>query len=464
MKLRSKLAIFCAKLVYTISTKLKKGRGSSLPGRVAEYIDPEILTMLSGMVKEKVIVVTGTNGKTTTNGILTHVLEAHGQKVISNRLGANLPDGVVSAFVLAADRQGQIDADYACIEVDELSSEAVFSRLKPDCVIVTNIFRDQMDRIGEVDTVCKKIKKALKSVPEAELILNGDDVCSLMLADRCRNPVTTYGIDEKLAENLPAGPREIVFCPVCGTRLEYDLIQYGQLGIWHCPACGLHRPRPDISAANIDFNGGCYSFTLAGTRMTPHIQGPYNVYNTLAAYAVLWILGAPRQKFRSVVERLDYGNDRESTFTINSTHVRLFLAKNPVGFQQKLFLIQQDPNPKDVLIQINDTKLDGEDISWLWDVDYDNLADASVESVTVGGMRGSDMELCLKYEGIPCSFTTDFRSTVQELTLQGGRNLYIITNYSGLYRTNRMLRGLQSVGKGDGTYEIDNRPPVSGAV
>lgn len=446
--MRSRLAVFCAGLVYAISTRLKKGRGSSLPGRIAGYIDPEILSWLSSMVRKKVIVVTGTNGKTTTNSILTHVLEAHGLKVISNRLGANLPDGVVTAFVLAADRQGRIDADYACIEVDELSTEAVFACLKPDCVIVTNIFRDQMDRVGEVDTVCSRIRSALIHVPEAELIINGDDICSRMLADRCRSPVTTYGIDEKLAANLPTGPREIVFCPACGTRLEYDLIQYGQLGIWHCPSCGLHRTRPDISAAEIDFSSGSYTFTLAGTRMKTSARGPYNVYNTLAAYTVLWILGAPRQKFRTVIEQFDYGNDRETAFTINGARVQLYLAKNPVGFQQKLFLIRQDPKPKDVVIQINDTRLDGEDVSWLWDVDYDNLSDPAVGTIAVGGMRGSDMELCLKYEGISCSAAADLRSTVEDLTLQGSRNLYIITNYSGLYRANRMLQGLQSVERG----------------
>lgn len=447
MKLRSRLAVFFAKLVYKASTRLKRGSGSSLPGRIAACIDPGILSELSCMVRRKIIVVTGTNGKTTTNGILTHVLEAHGLKVISNRLGANLPDGVVSAFVLAADTRGGIDADYACIEVDELSTESVFSRLRPDCVIVTNIFRDQMDRIGEVDTVSKRIQAALKHVPEAELVINGDDVCSRLLADCCGNPVTTYGLEEKLAENLPTGPREIVFCPVCGARLKYDLVQYAQLGIWHCPACGFHRLRPDISAADLHFNG-CYSFTLAGTPIRTPIRGPYNVYNTLAAYAALWILGAPRSNFRPVIEQFDFGNDRENTFTVNGTHVQLFLAKNPVGFQQKLFLIRQDPKPKDVFIQINDTKLDGEDISWLWDVDYDALSDASVETVTVGGIRGGDMGLCLKYEGIPCRYATDILHTIRDLTLQGSRNLYIVTNYSGLYRTGRMLQGLQSVGKG----------------
>ena len=447
MKLRSRLAIFCAKIIYMASTRLKRGSGSSLPGHVAACIDPEILSGLSCMVRKKVIAVTGTNGKTTTNSILTHVLEAHGLKVISNRLGANLPDGVVSAFVLAADSQGQIDADYACIEVDELSSESVFSRLRPHCVIVTNIFRDQMDRIGEVDTVCKRIQEALKHVPEAELVINGDDVCSRMLADCCRNPVTTYGIGEKLAENLPTGPQEIIFCPACGTRLKYDLVQYGQLGIWHCPVCGFHRPRPDISAAEI-YLSGCYSFTLAGTPVRTHFREPYNVYNTLAAYAGLWIVEAPRQKFHPVIEQFDYGNDRESTYTIDGAHVQLFLAKNPVGFQQKLFLIRQDPKPKDVFIQINDTKLDGEDTSWLWDVDYDNLSDTSVKTVTVGGIRSSDMELCLKYEGISCSSAADIRHTIQGLILQGSRNLYIVTNYSGLYRTNRILQRIQSVRKG----------------
>lgn len=447
MKLRSRMAVYCARLVYRAVTRLGRGSGSSLPGRIARWIDPEILSVLSGGVRKKVIAVTGTNGKTTTNGILTHVLEAQGQKVISNRLGANLSDGVISAFVLAAGKKGRPDADYACIEVDELAAGSVFPHLKPDLVVVTNVFRDQLDRVGEVDVVCRRIRNALEQVPGAALVVNGDDALSCMLISGSGNPVTVYGIDERLADGLPRGPREIVFCPVCGGRLEYDFYHYGQLGRWRCPVCGLKRPAPDMTVTDIVSNGGGCSFILDGMCMENAALAPYNIYNILAAYTALWSLNAPRDRFRQAMESFDYGNSRESTYRINGARIQLYLAKNPAGLQQKLFLLERDPGPKDVLIEINDTKLDGQDISWLWDVDYRCLAEAAVKKVVAGGMRGDDMELCLKYEDIACRAVGDVREAIEELTRQGSKNLYVITNYSGLYKTGRMLRKLQDAGK-----------------
>lgn len=450
MRLRSRFAIWSAKLTYRAIRWLNRGSGSSFPGAVARRIDPNILSVLSGMVHKKIIAVTGTNGKTTANSILYHALKEEGQKVLYNSMGANLLDGVITAFVLAAGKRGRLDVDYACIETDEIASAGVFAQLKPDCVLVTNIFRDQLDRTGEVEMTCGKIRRALREVPEAVLVLNVDDACSWMLRSGIPNKVIAYGISERLDENIPAGASEMRFCPVCGKRLEYDFIHYGQLGVYHCPGCGLERPRPDISAADITWEGDACCYTLEGLPIRSKTRSPVNVYNTLSAYAALRGAGAPWEKFGETVEKFDYGNRRESRFTINDARVQLYLAKNPVGFQQKLFLLLKDPAPKDVLIQINDTRLDGEDISWLWDVDYHSLASANAVKIVTGGARCGDMGLCLKYSGIPCDFTRDVRHTVEELTAAGSKNLYIITNYSGLYTTNRMLGAMESASKKKG--------------
>lgn len=447
MRLRSRVAILCAKLVYRAIRRAGRGSGSSFPGRVARRIDPEILSVMSGMVRRKIIAVTGTNGKTTANSILYHALKAEGCRVLYNKMGANLQDGVITALVLASGRSGRLDVDYACIEVDEMASRGIFPQLKPDCVLVTNVFRDQLDRTGEVDLICDRIRSAVSEVPEAVLVVNGDDICSWALRAGCGNPVITYGINEKMGEDIPAGTAEMIFCPACGNRLEYDFFQYGQLGIYRCPKCGLERPRPDVSAADIAWKTGGCSFTLDGRRMKSGARAPYNVYNTLSAYAALYAAEAPRENFHEMIAGYDYGNQRESIFTINEARVQLYLAKNPVGFQQKIFLLMKDPEPKDVVMQINDTRLDGEDVSWLWDVDYHYLASANTATVTAGGARCDDMELCLKYDGISCKSTRDLRRTVEEITMKGSKNVYIITNYSGLYRTNRMLGELQSAGR-----------------
>lgn len=444
MKLRSRIAVICGKLAYCILRKLGSGSGSVLPGQVARRIDPEILTELSGMVRKKIIAVTGTNGKTTTNHILAHVLEESGQKVVCNSQGANLMNGIITAFVLSAGTNGKLDADYACIEVDELASVGIFPKLKPDLVVLTNVFRDQLDRTGEVDLVCNKIQKAIESVPDVRLAVNCDDIISYALALQCGRQAVTVGIGEQIAEGMPAGMSESVFCPFCGSRLAYEFVHYGQLGIYHCPGCRLERPRPDVTVTDVSYHDGTYSFMLDGVRIESGACAPYNVYNTLSAYAALKAVNASVSRFARALREFDYSNMRECAYYINETHVQLYLAKNPIGFQQKIFLISRDEKPKDIIIKINDTKVDGEDVSWLWDVDYRYLADAEASSIVTVGMRGRDMELCLKYNDILCSSTGNIKAAVETLTRYGSRNLYIITNYSGLYKTNRMLDEMQA--------------------
>lgn len=172
------------------------------------------------------------------------------------------------------------------------------------------------------------------------------------------------------------------------------------------------------------------------------VRTPYNIYNTLAAYTALHTMHAPMAHFKEMAESFDYGNNREEILMINGARVQLHLSKNPIGFQQKISLVLKDPKPKDIIIQINDTYQDGEDVYWLWDVDFQYLADSNAATITTCGTRKHDMGLRLKYEDIDCTSTNDMRSRVEELTENGTKNLYIIVNYSGLYRTNRMLKEL----------------------
>jgi len=428
---------------------MNKGSGGTFPGYVARLIDPKILTVMSGMVREKTIVTMGTNGKTTTNSILYHALKAEGKTVIINRTGANMLNGIISAFVLSTDKNGHLDADYACIEVDEIASVSVLPQLKPNCVLLTNISRDQLDRFGEVDITYNKIKTAVLSVPNTKLIINCDDILSYTLISECRNSSVIYGISEQIFDDISRSEiRESIFCRNCGKKLEYDFFHYGQLGIYHCPNCGLRRPDPAYTASGIIFHDEVYSFDIDGIHIDSGARSPYNIYNTLSAYAALAALDAPKTKFKETIENFDYGNNRESIFTINGARVQLHLAKNPIGFQQKISLVLKDPKPKDVIIQINDTYQDGEDISWLWDVDFQYLADANAKTITTNGTRRHDMGLRLKYEDISCSSTTNMKETVEKLTKNGTKNLYVIVNYSGLYRTNHMLTDLQNAQKG----------------
>lgn len=438
------MAIAGAKLTGKMIQRFSKRSGGTLPGYIARLIAPDILPLLAGMVREKIIVTIGTNGKTTVNSLLCHVLQAEGKKVIINRTGANMLNGVVCAFALAADKAGGVDADYACIEVDEFAALHIFPQLKPDCIILTNIFRDQLDRYGEVDTVCDSILKAIKSVPGAKLVINCDDVLSSALISQSGNQIITYGINEPVFDSASSPEiRESIFCRFCGEKLRYDFFHYGQLGIYCCPCCGWRRPYPDYSAENIIFIEKGYCFDIGGLHICSGITSPYNIYNTLSVYAVFCSLKLPVERFMGAVESFDYGNNREESFVINHAKVQLYLAKNPVGFQQKIAMLLKDEKPKDILIKINDTFQDGKDISWLWDVDFGHLRNANVETIAVTGSRRHDMALRLKYENIPCNTIRHMRHRLKQLSINGTGNIYIIVNYSGLMPVNHMLGILQ---------------------
>ena len=470
MNLRSKLAVRAAKLTSILIKKMNRGSGVTLPGYVARLIDPRILSHLSNMISEKVIVVMGTNGKTTVNALLCQTLEAEGFKVISNRTGANMQNGIVSAFVLATDKSCALTADYACIEVDEITSVQVLPLLTPDFVVLTNIARDQIDRFGEMETTIQKIKTAFKSTPKTTLVINCDDVFSYSLARECSNPFITYGINENIFKNDSF--KENLFCRFCSfnpkdsplgedsgkedesstatpsnslkkpTPLHYESYYYGQLGIYSCPLCDFKRPTPEVTATNIARTHDTYSFEIDGLEINSTATATYNIYNTLSAVTVLKASNAKVPHLKESLEHFDYGNNRESTFLVGDSKIQLHLAKNPIGFGQKIALMIKDNKPKDIIYIINDTYQDGEDVSWLWDVDFTLLSETKFEKLLCGGIRKYDVGLRLKYEEIPCEFVDNLETTLKLLIANGTKNIYLILNYSALIPTNVLLNEL----------------------
>lgn len=450
MSFRRKQVIRFAKWVGTTSQKIRGGQGATIPGCVARVLMPSILSSLAADVKKKTFVVLGTNGKTTINNMLYHALDAEGQSVVINKTGSNMMNGVVSSFVLATDKNGSLDADYACIEVDEIAALSILPQLKPDYIVLTNIFRDQLDRFGEVDITFQKLKDAVSKSPDSTLIINGDDVLSYTLALDCNMKFKTYEINEQIFDSTSRSEiRESIFCRRCGHKLHYNYFHYGQLGDYSCPNCQISHPAPDFNAANVTLTDKGYEFDTEGRHLVTN-DAPYNIYNVLSVYGALRTAGLTIPHFEEVLSDFDYGNNREMVYNINGTKIQIHLSKNPIGFQQKITYVLKDKTPKDVIILINDAYQDGEDVSWLWDVDFQYLADANANSIITTGKRRFDMRLRLKYEDIACEAIEKLSDAIRDCIDNRTDNVYLIVNYTGLYSSNAIIKRIAAEYKGEG--------------
>ena len=448
MRFRTSIAIASAKLL-SFACKIAGKQGVTMAGKLAMKIDPGILKKLSAQVRGEILVTCGTNGKTTTNNLICSAYEAEGRRVVCNHTGSNMLMGVATAFVLASKVSGKLDADNAVIEVDEASAKRVFPHMKPDYMVLTNLFRDQLDRYGEIDITMNLLKEAMDMAPDMTIIVNADDSLSSYLALESGHKVVTYGISEQVFHRENDHEiREGQFCKKCGHRMVYDFYHFSQLGIYHCPQCGFRRPDVDFDACHISLKGGL-SFDVAqraaGEGQVPlrHIEasyrGFYNIYNILACYAAVKTCGLKTDHFDEMLKKYRPEFGRNELFRIGASTVLLNLAKNPAGFNQNISSVMEDESPKDLIIVINDNAQDGTDISWLWDVDFDRFADESIRSITVSGLRCQDMRLRLKYVGIHADLETDVRTAIEKRLKDGCGNLYVLVNYTALYSTHKML-------------------------
>lgn len=449
MTLRTRLAVLAAKAALK-ACHISGRPGSSLPGRAALKVDPHVIAPLAAGIRRGIIVTCGTNGKTTTNNLLCSMLEAQGFRVVSNRLGANMVEGVAAAFATAAKGPlGYLAADFACLEVDEASAARVLQDLHPDFMILTGLFRDQLDRYGEIDLTMKALEKAILEAPDMTLVINGDDPLTAYLAKKSAHRIVSYGVCEKVTGNVDV-IREGRFCENCGAPLQYDFYHFSQLGVYRCPSCGFARPEIDYAASGVRLSSQL-SFDIQKIKSAPikisaPMTGFYNVYNILAVFSVLREMKISTEIFNEVLSGFRPQFGRGEIFHVGERRrqkVLLNLAKNPAGFNQNISAMLQDRSPKDLIIVINDNAQDGRDVSWLWDVDFDRLADETIRSITVSGLRALDMQLRLKYVDIKSERATDVEKAIDERLADGCENLYVLVNYTALYEAHKYLEGLE---------------------
>lgn len=433
--MRKLIAIWAAKLSAIAGRILGKG-SSAGPGTIALKICPDIIERLKGNIKKKVIVTCGTNGKTTTNNLIYSALTECGYSVLCNNQGANMLSGVATAFALRCNWLGKFKADYACLEVDEASTVKVFKHIKPDFVVITNLFRDQLDRYGEIEHTMSLIKNAIDMADKPVLVLNGDDPLTASFGKNYDNALY-YGIGEKVLP-VSGNVKEGKFCIYCGEEQKYNFIHYNQLGDYYCPGCGNKRPKIDFDAKNVDLSKGL-RFSIDNTRIELNYRGFYNIYNVLAVYTVMNANGINYDKFRKALEEYKPQVGRMEEVNLGKP-VILNLAKNPAGFNQAIATVLQDPRKKDVIFAVNDAASDGQDVSWLWDVDFDSIVHDGLNTISISGTRKYDLALRFKYADIKVDHVSDdMKQLIKNCLETDSEVCYALVNYTVLFGTEKIM-------------------------
>jgi len=448
---RLSLAVGVSRLSATAIRRLGRGGGTALPGLLASLIDPGALGKLSRQVPDGCVVVAGTNGKTTTTRMLATVLSQTSRAVVHNRTGSNLVRGITAALAEQASLLGRVRGDIAVLEVDEAAFVAVVRQTSPRVVLLLNLFRDQLDRYGELDTVARAWRDGLRALPsESRVVVNVDDPMLASLTDELGRRRLTFGLaDGRLAlERLPHAADASV-CRRCDRPLTYKTVFLSHLGDYRCSHCGFQRPPLDVAARSVVFDGLEHvSFEVLAPDQPPWevdvaLPGVYNVYNALAAIAAARALGVPSELIRDGLAATRAAFGRLERVCYRDRWLVIVLVKNPSGLNEVVRMLGSAQAGAPVLILINDLDADGRDVSWLWDADLEPLARADA-LVFTGGLRGPDMALRLKYAGLSeerLRLLGDLPDALEAFVnaLAPGQTGYVLPTYTAMLALRRTL-------------------------
>ncbi|BAZ27634.1 hypothetical protein NIES4074_00610 [Cylindrospermum sp. NIES-4074] len=432
-RLRLGFAVSVAKSITFLVRSLGLGAASVLPGSIARRIEPRILELLSQQVKNGVILIAGTNGKTTTSLLLCTILERKGYRIAHNSTGANLENGLMTALIESTNLLGTLDVDYAILEVDENIVPKVLKPLKPRIILCLNLFRDQLDRYGEVDTISKRWTKVISTLPsETVVIPNADDPTLSLLGQQLPQRVLFFGLDEP-EHYLEAIPHAVdsIYCPKCGHSLDYKGVYLSHLGDFTCPSCGFSKSKP----------------ALESKEWSQILVGLYNKYNTLAAATAAQELGVDEGTIRETINNFQAAFGRAEDLQIDGKRVRILLSKNPVGTNETIRVVTESTD-KTTLLVLNDRTPDGTDVSWIWDVDTEKLVERG-GTLVVSGDRVYDMALRLRYS--QKSVESKVNLIVEENLKQAiatalehtpaNETLHILPTYSAMLEVREVLTG-----------------------
>lgn len=433
MNLKSGLAKLAGKSSYWFLHNVLKG-GTSFPGKLAMNIDPQVLNMLAKGYET--IIVTGTNGKTMTTALIVNALKEKYGDILTNPSGSNMQQGIVTAFL--AHKKKRVKRKIAVLEVDEANVRMVTELLHPKTFVLTNIFRDQMDRYGEIYTTYEKIIDGIKLAPEAKIIANGD--ASIFSSVELPNPKVYFGFslpNDKPENDFKASVNtDGVLCPNCNQILHYHSLIYANLGNFFCPSCGYQHPKLSYTVDQIiKQTPNSSTFRMGKQEYAINIGGTYNIYNALAAFAVAREYGLTEDEVADAFAKNKRIFGRQELITYADKELNLILVKNPVGLDEVLHMLNTESEDYSMVTLLNANHADGIDTSWIWDADYEGLDKTKIKKVLVGGQRWHDMGFRLEIAGFDPGemlINPDDDSLIEEIKTLPTKKVYILSTYTAM--------------------------------
>ena len=438
MSIRSTIAVWAGKLTTKILKLAGKG-ATALPGKVVRNICPDILKYLAGDMK--IICVTGTNGKTTTCHVIRDMIEAKGNTVFCNDAGANLLNGVVSAFVNAASWGGKINRDYAVVECDEAALKSIVQHFgdKDVTAVVTNLFRDQLDRYGDVRNTLSKIRAGLEQLPNVKLVLNADCSLTSSLSDVPHSELYYFGMNTPIYDDTTFNVEDAPNCIHCEEEYQYDYHTFGHLGGFYCEKCGYKRQPANVGLTKViewKSASSVVEMDVFGDTVEAEIclPGAYNLYNALAAITVAKLIDLPMEEIVSVLGKVTTHFGRMEQVQLGDANLTFALVKNPTGYNEVIrYLIRQNLDGN-LVFGMNDNYADGTDLSWISDVEFERLAEYAkdVKNCYFTGKCVDDMQQRLESAGFDkekFSVEKDYKTLFTKLQ-QSGQQSYLILSYT----------------------------------
>jgi UDP-N-acetylmuramyl tripeptide synthase len=452
MNPRASLAIIAGKVAGGASRRLGRGGGTAIAGVVSLKIDPRLPRRVAAQAGRGVVAITGTNGKTTTSLMLSRIAGDAGASPLHNRSGSNMMRGVAATLAAETSISGVLrnaGERLVILEIDEATLPEMARETKPSVIVFTNLFRDQLDRYGEVDTVARAWERALSELSGAPptIVLNADDPAVAHVGQGYAGKVVHFGIDDtSAAVDAVEHASDFRTCISCGAELSYSATFYGHIGHWRCPSCGNTRPQPEVRVTEITAGESSTSMRIETAGVAIDVELPlaglYNAYNALSAAAGAVALGLPSAAIESALSGFSAAFGRQERFRIDGRDVQVLLGKNPAGLNQVLRTLAARPERKRLLFILNDGLADGRDISWIWDTDYE-LLQPQTDAVLASGWRAEDMALRLKYAGygddvpVERDITTALQRSVD--AIPSGGTLYVLPTYTAMLTAREWL-------------------------